>query len=74
MADDMRTWEQSIVAGKSIGKFARPELDTSGGQKHYLLDDGSILAAGYAPTKHTTDFPVTFKTGKNRCRSLGITH
>ena len=36
----------------------RPELDASGGQKHYLLDDGSILAAGYAPTKHTTDFTV----------------
>ena len=26
-----------------------PELDASGGQKHYVLEDGSILAAGYAP-------------------------
>jgi len=39
-------------------EVVKPELDTSGGQKHYLLDDGSILAAGYAPTKHTTEFEV----------------
>jgi hypothetical protein len=36
----------------------RPVLDASGGQKHYVLTDGSILAAGYAPTKHTTEFTV----------------
>jgi len=35
-----------------------PEPDISGGQKHYNLPDGSILAQGYAPTKHTTEFEV----------------
>ena len=35
-----------------------PEPDISGGQKHYNLADGSILAQGYAPTKHTTEFEV----------------
>ena len=37
------------------GRPARPATPR-GGQKHDLLDDGSILAAGYAPTKHTTEF------------------
>src|SRR6185369_5820214 len=45
-------------AGQPKWSTVRPELDASGGQKHYLLEDGSILAAGYAPTKHTTDFTV----------------
>ncbi len=48
-------WERSLSA-ESKWTTARPELDTSGAQKHELLDDGSILAQGYAPTKSTTDF------------------
>jgi len=55
-------WEQRLAAWEAAlppepkWTMARPELDTSGGQKHYLLDDSSILAQGYAPTKSTTDF------------------
>ena len=45
-------------------KIVRPTLDESGGQKHTVLDDGSILAQGYAPTKHTTEFPVKVDSGK----------
>src|SRR6185503_5307966 len=41
-----------------------PEQEVSGGQKHYVLADGSILAQGYAPTKHTTEFEVK-TTGEN---------
>lgn len=52
----MRAWEDSVRGNQPEWQVLRPELDTSGGQKHYLLDDGSILAAGYAPTKHTTEF------------------
>ena len=33
-------------------QVVRTDVDANNGsgQKHYLLDDGSILAAGYAPT------------------------
>ncbi|MFN3648166.1 MAG: PSD1 and planctomycete cytochrome C domain-containing protein [Armatimonadota bacterium] len=54
----MATWELQAKQGTPAWEVVRPELDASGGQKHYLLDDGSILAQGYAPTKHTTDFTV----------------
>ncbi len=54
----LAAWEKSLPA-EPAWTIARPELDTSGGQKHYLLEDGSILAQGYAPTKNTTDFACT---------------
>ena len=41
-------------SGRSSGR----SRTSSGGQKHYVLEDGSILAQGYAPTKHTTEFAV----------------
>jgi mono/diheme cytochrome c family protein len=52
----MTCWEEQVRSNQPTWHIVRPELDASGGQKHYLLEDGSILAAGYAPTKHTTDF------------------
>ncbi|RUL88668.1 PSD1 and planctomycete cytochrome C domain-containing protein [Tautonia sociabilis] len=55
-ADQMAAWEESVRDDQPAWTVVRPELDSSGGQKHDLLDDGSILAAGYAPTKHTTAF------------------
>ena len=54
----LRTWEESSRDQQTEWMIVRPELDASGGQKHYLLDDGSILAQGYAPTKHVTEFTV----------------
>jgi hypothetical protein len=55
----MAAWEDSVSGDGPQWIVVRPELDTSGGQKHYLLSDGSVLAQGYAPTKHTTEFAVT---------------
>jgi hypothetical protein len=52
----MAAWEASVANNQPQWTIVRPELDASGGQKHYLLPDGSILAAGYAPTKHETTF------------------
>ncbi len=52
----MAAWEESVRNDQPEWIVVTPHLDTSGGQKHYLMDDGSVLAAGYAPTKHTTDF------------------
>jgi hypothetical protein len=60
----MQTWESEIKAHATNWTVVRPELDASGGQKHYLLEDGSILAQGYAPTKHTTEFTGTVPAGK----------
>jgi hypothetical protein len=66
-AERMAAWERSIAErpeSKTAWEVLRPELDASGGQKHYLLDDGSILAAGYAPTKHVTEFVATTDSKK----------
>jgi hypothetical protein len=52
----LAVWEKQVQTDPTPWTVVRPELDASGGQKHYLLADGSILAQGYAPTKHTTDF------------------
>ena len=58
----MAAWEASVRDGKTADQpqwtVVRPPVDTSGGQKHYVLEDGSILAAGYAPTQITTEFPL----------------
>src|SRR6185312_12020504 len=51
-------WEESVIYDQPEWIVVKPELDESGGQKHYVLADGSILAQGYAPTKHTTEFEV----------------
>ena len=54
----MREWETEQQTNASKWTIVRPSFDPSGGQKHYILEDGSILAQGYAPTKHTTEFTV----------------
>jgi dsRNA-specific ribonuclease len=54
----LAAWEERVRGDQPEWRVVRPELDASGGQKHTLLPDGSILAGGYAPTKHTTDFSV----------------
>ena len=42
----MAAWEASVRDDQPEWTVVRPKLDTSGGQKHYVLEDGSILAAG----------------------------
>jgi mono/diheme cytochrome c family protein len=56
--EEMTRWEATVADDSHQWSIVRPELDASGGQKHYLLEDGSVLAAGYAPTKHATQFTV----------------
>ncbi|HMC10376.1 MAG TPA: DUF1549 and DUF1553 domain-containing protein, partial [Pirellulaceae bacterium] len=58
-AERMAAWEDSTAGNQPEWTVVTPEPDISGGQKHYNLADGSILAQGYAPTKHTTEFEVT---------------
>jgi len=52
----MARWEQQVQQHAIDWTVVRPREDTSGGQKHYVLDDASVLAAGYAPTRHETNF------------------
>jgi hypothetical protein len=59
-----RAWEAVTKDAEVKWMVVRPPQDDSGGQKHYLLDDGSILAQGYAPTKHTTEFTAKAEPGK----------
>ena len=54
--EQLNVWAAEIAQQTNPWSIVRPELDSSGGQKHYLLSDGSVLAQGYAPTKHTTVF------------------
>jgi mono/diheme cytochrome c family protein len=66
----MRRWEKAVADDRPDWQVVRPELDSSGGQKHDLLEDGSILAAGYAPTKHTTEFAA--KTGLTKVTAVRL--
>jgi mono/diheme cytochrome c family protein len=60
-AERMAAWEETVRNDQPEWTVVRPELDSSGDQKHYVQDDGSILAAGYAPTTTVTKFVVEAK-------------
>ena len=60
----MAAWEESVRNDQPEWTVVRPTEDSSGGQKHYVLDDSSILAAGYAPTHDTTEFTADAKLPK----------
>ena len=61
----MAAWEESVrQERRSDWTVVHVKHVDSGGQKYYMLDDGSILAAGYAPTMHTTEFVTDVKTAK----------
>jgi hypothetical protein len=57
----MAQWEERVRGDQPEWTVVRPEAAdlVAGGQKHYLLEDGSILCQGYAPTKNAEDFTVT---------------
>jgi len=56
----MADWEATIGEDQPRWEVIEtpPEGVPSGGQKYELLDDGSILAQGYAPTKHNAKFTI----------------
>lgn len=60
----MADWEQSVRHNQPAWIPVRPPDDSTGDQKHYVLDDNSILAGGYAPTQFTTEFPCDTKLPK----------
>lgn len=58
----MAKWEAELKNNQPAWTIVRPEVDdiSTGGQKYLPRQDGSFLAAGYAPTKHRVK--MTFKT------------
>jgi mono/diheme cytochrome c family protein len=51
----MHAWEDTVKNNQPKWTVVRPDVDeeSTGGQKYLPLPDGSFLAQGYAPTKHT---------------------
>ncbi len=51
----MAEWEKQVASDQPTWTTVHPKVDltTAGGQKHLPLEDGSYLAQGYAPTRHT---------------------
>jgi hypothetical protein len=60
----MAMWEASVLNDQPGWSIVRPGTESESGQKHYLLPDGSILAAGYSPANYTTEFPSEIRGDK----------
>ncbi len=58
--EHMAAWEKQVAGDQPAWTVVRPEIDeeSTGGEKNDLLKDGSYLAQGYAPTKHTVEMSV----------------
>jgi hypothetical protein len=60
----MHAWEKTVRAHQPRWTVIQPEVngETTGGQKYLPLKDGSFLALGYAPTKHTAQMSLRTQT------------
>ncbi|HWB98770.1 MAG TPA: PSD1 and planctomycete cytochrome C domain-containing protein [Bryobacteraceae bacterium] len=56
----MDAWEDRVKNDQPEWLVVRPEVDdiSTGGQKYLPMKDGSLLAQGYAPTKHKVKLTV----------------
>ncbi len=56
----MAAWETQVKTGQPEWTVVKPEVDdiSNGGQKYIPMKDGSLLAQGYAPTKHKVKMTV----------------
>ncbi|HBY63196.1 MAG TPA: hypothetical protein DEH78_25520 [Solibacterales bacterium] len=62
----LAAWNQAVEQAQPRWTVIQPEVDdiSTGGQRYLPMEDGSLIAQGYAPTKHTvkltakTDQPV----------------
>lgn len=56
----MAAWEEKVKADQPEWTVVRPEVDdiSTGGQRYRPMNDGSIVAEGYAPTKHRVKLTV----------------
>ncbi len=60
----LAAWEEGVRRDQPEWTIIRPRDDSTGGQKHYVLDDSSVLAAGYAPTQGSTEFSADVNVPK----------
>ena len=56
----MAAWEKQVAGDQPEWVVVRPEVEdeSTGGEKYLPMEDGSFLAQGYAPTKHTVKMTV----------------
>lgn len=56
----MAAWEATVKDDQPHWTVLQPSEEdlTTGGQKYLPRDDGSVVAQGYAPTKHTAAFHI----------------
>jgi mono/diheme cytochrome c family protein len=68
----MAAWEEKVRGNQPEWKVLEPDIDdiSTGGQKHFQMKDGSVLAAGYAPTKFKTQF--TLRTSMRNIRAVRL--
>ena len=57
----MTRWEDAVKTNQPDWTVLRPTIEeiSTGGQRYLSQPDGSFLAQGYAPTKHTAKFWLT---------------
>ena len=68
----MAEWEKSIGPPSAEWTVVPTEVDdiSTGGQKYLPMEDGSLLAQGYAPTKHRVK--LTVKSGPPRITAFRL--
>jgi hypothetical protein len=68
----MTAWEERVKHNQPEWTVVRPEVDdiSTGGEKYFPMPDGSLLAQGYAPTKHTVK--LTVKTDMQNIRAFRL--
>ncbi len=68
----MSRWEASVANNQPEWTVLRPDVDdiSTGGQKYVPQEDGSLLAQGYAPTKHSVK--LTVKTSMRNIRAFRL--
>jgi hypothetical protein len=59
----MYAWEDKVRNDQPVWQVIQPSVDdlSTGGEKYLLQPDGSFLALGYAPTKHTVKLMLNAK-------------
>lgn len=59
----MEKWEESVKNNQPDWTVLDPVVDdiSTGGQRYLPVGDGSMIACGYAPTKHSAKFTVKTK-------------
>jgi hypothetical protein len=59
-SERMAEWEAKFTSGQPEWTVIRPEVEdiSTGGQKYLPMPDDSLLAQGYAPTKHKVKISV----------------